>query len=115
MRKTSIALSALLIAGGLAAPVLANDDSNFDAGYLLTQLNQSGVEAVAIEPTWNGQVRATVKLADGSEQFQYFYEDTLQPVVAPRGNIRVLSDLDVGAPVRPTGFVVTPSLLDTDD
>jgi len=41
-------------------------------------------------------------LADGSTQFQYFYEDTLSPVKAPgQATTRVLSKLDTGVKTAP--------------
>ena len=51
-----------------------------------------------------GKIRATVRLADGSTEFQYFDINSLQPIaVGSGGNIRVLSDLDVGvAPAAPS-------------
>lgn len=108
--KTTLALAALVIAGGLAVPALAADEPAFDSSWYVTQLQQRGIDAIDVHEGWNGEIRATVQLADGSSVFQYFYEDTLQPVVKPaQANTRVLSRLDVGD--RPAAPVVTDSLL----
>jgi len=84
MKTSAIALAAVLVAG-LAAPSFAasngySTDSNFDADFILTQLQHNGVDATAVFPNGSDRVRAIVKLSDGSEVFQYFYEDTLSPV-----------------------------------
>jgi hypothetical protein len=84
MKTSAIALAAVLVAG-LAAPSFAasnsyTTDSDFDADYILTQLQQNGVDATAVFPNGSERVRAVVNLADGSQVFQYFDEDTLRPV-----------------------------------
>lgn len=100
MKTSSFAIAAVVLAG-LAAPMASTaafaSDSDFDRDYVLGQLLQKGVNATDVFEGWNGQVRAVVQLADGSSQFQYFYEDTLQPVTASKPNTRVLTKLDVGA------------------
>lgn len=107
--KTSPIALALLVVGGLAAPVLAADDPSFDGDWYVTQLQQRGIDAVAADEGWNGNFRATVQLADGTQVFQLFDEDTLQPVAASRGsNTRVLSKLDTNVTAAPA---VTDSLL----
>lgn len=113
MKTSPLALAALVVAG-LATPVFADSingsDSGFDASYILTQLQQKGIAATAVYENGADKVRAVVPLADGSEVFQYFYEDGLRPVAgSSSGNTRVLSDLDTGA--RATAPVVTDSLL----
>ena len=108
MKTSSLAL-ALLVVGGLAAPVLAADNSSFDGDWYVTQLQQKGIHAVAANEGWNGNFRATVQLADGSQVFQYYYTDPLQPVNASKGgNTRVLSKLDTGSTSVPAS---TDSLL----
>lgn len=111
MKTSSIAIAAVVLAG-LAAPLATTtafaSDSDFDRDYVLGQLLQKGVNATDVFEGWNGQVRAVVQLADGSSQFQYFYEDTLQPVTAAKSNTRVLTKLDVGAKAPPAS---TDSLL----
>jgi hypothetical protein len=84
MKTSAIALAAVLVAG-LAAPSFAasnnySTDSDFDADYILTQLQQQGVDATAVFPNGADRVRAVVKQADGTETFQYFDEVTLNPV-----------------------------------
>jgi len=111
MKTSALGLAALLIAGGLSVPAFAAD-SSFDDDFYLTQLQQRGVNATAVYENANDIIRADVKLADGSTEFQYFYQDTLAPVKAPQGNTRVLSKLDTGVKVAP---VTTDSLLYTGD
>lgn len=111
MKTSALGLAALLVAGGLSAPAFA--DSSFDDAYYLTQLQQRGINATAVYEGANDTIRADVKLADGSTQFQYFYQDTLAPVKASSGaDTRVLSKVDTGVRVAP---VVTDSLLYTGD
>lgn len=111
MKTSALGLAALLVAGGLSVPAFA--ESNFDDAYYLTQLQQRGVNATAVYEGANETLRADVQLADGSTQFQYFYQDTLAPVKAATGsNTRVLSKLDTGVKAAP---VVTDSLLYSGD
>jgi len=80
-KTSALTLAALVVAGALATPVLATDHSPlFDSSYYITQLRYDGVNAVAVEDAANGALRATVKLADGTETFQYFDKDSFQPV-----------------------------------
>lgn len=116
MKTSSFAIAAVVLAG-LAAPLastaaLASD--SFDRDYVLGQLLQKGVNATDVFEGWNGQVRAVVQLADGSSQFQYFYEDTLQPVNASKPNTRVLTKLDVGtkAPAATTESLLEDHFFD---
>ncbi len=110
MKTSALGLAALLVAGGLSVPAFA--ESSFDDTYYLTQLQQRGVNATAVYQGANETLRADVQLADGSTQFQYFYQDTLAPVKAPQGNTRVLSKLDTGVNVAPA---VTDSLVYSGD
>ena len=109
--KTSLALAALLLAGAVSAPVLASDDSSFDNGWYVTQLQQKGVNAVAAYEGAPGEVRAVVQTADGKQIFQYFDDETLAPIGAAStgNNTRVLSKLDVGTKAAPQ---TTESLLE---
>jgi hypothetical protein len=84
MKTSAIALAAVIVAG-LVAPSFAasngySTDSDFDADFILTQLQQKGVDATAVFPNGSDRVRAVVQQADGSQVFQYFDEDTLAPV-----------------------------------
>ncbi len=109
MKTSSLGLAALLLVGGLSVPAFAADGSSFDSDYLTTQLQQRGINAVDVYENGDNVIRAEVKLADGSIDFQYFYEDTLAPVKASvQGNTRVLSKLDTGSKAAP---VTTDSLL----
>ena len=103
MKTSALGLAALLLVGGLSVPAFAaSDDSGFDSDYLVTQLQQRGINAVDVYENSDNVIRAEVKLADGSTQFQYFYEDTLAPVKASvQGNTRVLSKLDTGTTSAP--------------
>ena len=99
MKTSSLAIAAVVLAG-LSAPVFASDamsNSDFDRDYYLTQLLQKGINVTDVNEGAPGQIRATVQLADGSSKFQYFYEETLQPVKATGTNTRVLTKLDTGA------------------
>ena len=84
MKTSAIALAAVIVAGLVAPSFAASNgyttDANFDADYILTQLQQKGVDATAVFPNGSERVRAVVNLADGSQVFQYFDEDTLRPV-----------------------------------
>ena len=103
MKTSALGLAALLVVGGLSVPAFAaSDDASFDSDFLVTQLQQRGINAVDVYENSDNVIRAEVKLADGSTTFQYFYQDTLAPVKASvQGNTRVLSKLDTGvrAPV----------------
>lgn len=113
MKTSALALAALLVAGGLSVPAFAADDSTFDSDYLVTQLQQRGINAVDVYENGDNIIRADVKLADGSTSFQYYYEDTLAPVqAAAQPNTRVLSKLDTGVKAAP---VTTDSLIYSGD
>jgi len=110
MKTSALALAALLVAGGLSVPAFASDESSFDGDWYVTQLQQRGVNAVGAYEKSDNVIRVDVKLADGSTQFQYFYEDTLAPVQpAGQPTTRVLSKLDTGVKKAP---VSTESLLE---
>lgn len=103
MKTSALALSALLLAGGLSVPAFAASyNSTFDSDFLVKQLQDRGVNAVdAFEKTDN-VIRVEVKLADGSSQWQYFYQDTLTPVKSgAQTSTRVLSKVDTGARKAP--------------
>ena len=103
MKTSALGLAAVLLVGGLSVPAFAaSEDSSFDSDYLVTQLQQRGINAVDVYENSDNVIRAEVKLADGSTTFQYFYQDTLAPVKASvQGNTRVLSKLDTGVNAAP--------------
>ena len=109
MTKTSsltLIAAALVATIGLAAPALAEDDAgtSFNDDLVQAALAERGVDALQLAENF-GKIRATVRLADGSIEFQYFDIDTLQPIEGPGagGNTRVLSDIDVGVtPAAPS-------------
>ena len=104
MKTTSLAIAALLLAGGVSAPALAlAADSSFDGNWYVTQLQHKGIDAVAAYEGPPGEIRAVVQTADG-QVFQYFDDETLAPIgnyaaTAPR--TRVLTKLDTGTPRAP--------------
>ena len=121
--KTSPIALALVLVGALAAPAFAEslavgttNTNDFDGDYILSQLQKDGVNVVAVNEGSDNIVRATVRQADGSQIFQYFYEDTLQPV-KPIADTRVLSKLDVKQAQKPSSVIFMPnkSLLDDGD
>lgn len=85
MTKTSsltLVAAALVAVAGFALPVMADEDdpmTPFNESSVLSTLRAQGVNASDLQQ-WNGKIRATVTLADGSTSFQYFDADTLQPV-----------------------------------
>jgi hypothetical protein len=97
MKTSAIALAAVIVAGLVAPSFAASNnyttDSDFDADYILTQLQQKGVDATAVFPNGSDRVRAVVQLADGSETFQYYDEETLTPVHTSGSNA-VLTSID---------------------
>ena len=99
MKTSALGLAALLLVGGLSVPAFAaSDDASFDSDFLVTQLQQKGINAINVYENSDNVIRAEVKLADGSTAYQLFYEDTLTPVkAAGQSNSRVLSRLDTGA------------------
>lgn len=108
MKTSALALAALLVAGGLSVPAFASD-SSFDGDWYVTQLQQRGINAISAYEKTDNVIRVDVKLADGSTQFQYFYEDTLAPVKPAAPTTRVLSKVDTGVKTAP---VTTESLLE---
>lgn len=101
MKTSALGLAVLLVAGSLSIPAFAAS-SSFDSDFLVTQLQQRGINAVEVYENSDNVIRAEVKLADGATAFQYFYKDTLAPVkTSVQGNTRVLSKLDTGARSAP--------------
>jgi hypothetical protein len=88
---------ALALTAGVAAPALANDSfDSFDASYQLQRLNDAGINAVDVAEDTSSTMRANIKLDDGSQVFQYYNQDNLQPIGQAGGAAtRVLTKLDV--------------------
>lgn len=81
MKITALALAAIIGTAAVgAAPVLAGDSKGFDAGSYITQLHYDGVNAVDVEDYWNGTLKATVQLADGSTAVRFFDKSSLRLV-----------------------------------
>jgi hypothetical protein len=100
MTKTSsltLVAAALVATIGFAAPALADDnsDTSFNDDLVAAALAERGIDVLQLDESL-GKIRATVRTADGSTEFQYFDINSLQPIAASGGNTRVLSDLDVG-------------------
>jgi len=57
-----------------------NGDDDFDASFQLQRLRDAGVDAVAVADDGDNRLRVTVRLADGSEDFVVYDEDSLRPL-----------------------------------
>jgi hypothetical protein len=85
MTKTSslaLVAAALVAAVGFSLPVMADENDPMtpdNEASVLSTLQSQGIVASDLQE-WNGKIRATVTLADGSTTFQYFDADTLQPL-----------------------------------
>lgn len=85
MKLTALALAALITGTAVAAtPVLAGDSKGFDADRYVTLLRYEGINAIDVDDYWNGALKATIKLDDGTTAFRFFDKDSLQPVVFGR-------------------------------
>jgi hypothetical protein len=84
----------LLASAGVAAPVLADDDfSSFDAGYQLTRLQDQGINAVDVSEAPGDQLRATVKLADGSTAFEFYDAASLNLIKSSQDGAEVTGSI----------------------
>jgi len=100
IKNTIIALVAAVSLAGVAAPAFAASAPDFDsdsgsaetafgsgsvemrdfiADSVLTQLQQKGINATAVED-WSGLIRAYVTLEDGSQTMQFFKPGSLEQV-----------------------------------
>jgi hypothetical protein len=81
MKSIPLALAAIATAAAFAAtPVLAGDSKGFDADRYVTLLHYAGINAIDAEDYWNGTLKATIRLDDGTTAFRFFDKDSLQPV-----------------------------------
>lgn len=88
----------LLASAGVAAPAFADDDfSSFDAGYQLTRLHDQGVNAIDVSEAPGDQLRATVKLSDGSTAFEFYDAATLNLIGSSQAGSEVTGS------IRPAG------------
>ena len=78
-KTASLALAALVTAGALATPVLADGSKAFDSDYYITQLRYDGVNAIAADQVTDGIFRATV-VSGGQQTFEFFDVDSLQQI-----------------------------------
>tara|TARA_R110000765_G_C18460778_1_gene549738 strand:- start:25 stop:294 length:270 start_codon:yes stop_codon:yes gene_type:complete len=84
LRKCSRVVIAVAILG-TTMPAWANasgdsyDVLDDNSSTIISVLREQGIDATAVED-WGDQVRAFVRLKDGSEVMQYFDLDTLPPV-----------------------------------
>ena len=84
----------LLASASVAAPAFAEDDfSSFDAGYQLSRLQDQGVNAVDVSEAPGDQLRATVKLADGSTAFEFYDAATLNQIGSSQANSDVTGSI----------------------
>ena len=100
IKTTIVALVAAVSLAGVAAPAFAapapvfssesdSADTAFGSGSVemrafiadsvLTQLQQKGINATAVED-WSGLIRAYVTLEDGSQTMQFFKPGSLEQV-----------------------------------
>jgi hypothetical protein len=87
-KLSAAALTALVLAGAAAAtPVLAGDSYGFDSATYIQQLRYDGINAIAADDGWNDTFSATVKLADGTTQLQFFDKASFQRVSASGGRL----------------------------
>lgn len=78
-KKSVIALATSAALVGIAVPAMAlENSSNFDADYVLTELQAQGINATGVQE-WGTLVRAFVTTADGRQVMQYFEPVTLKP------------------------------------
>ena len=92
----------LLASAGVAAPAFADDNfSSFDPGYQLTRLQDQGINAVDVSEAPGDQLRATVKLSDGSTVFEFYDAASLNRIGSSQagsevtGSIRPAADATV--------------------
>lgn len=82
IKKSVVALVTVAALAGVALPAMADTNtdskSNFDADYVLTELQQQGINATRVEG-WGTLVRAFVTTSDGRQVMQYFEPVTLKP------------------------------------
>lgn len=86
IKNTVIALVTASALAGIAAPAMASSsliesssDSDFDAAYVLAQLEAKGVAADSVEE-WGDYVVAIVTDATGKQTLTYFQPTTLEQV-----------------------------------
>lgn len=85
IKNTVIALTTAALLAGAAAPAMAssslleNSDNDFDAAYVLSQLEAKGIKAAQVEE-WGDYVAALVTGEDGKQAFVYFTPTTLEQV-----------------------------------
>lgn len=102
MTKLLPSLALVLLASvGVAAPAFAGDDfSSFDAGYQLTRLQDQGINAVDVSEAPSDQLRATVKLSDGSTAFEFYDAATLNLIRSSQAGSEVTGSIaPAGKPV----------------
>lgn len=85
IKNTVIALVTAAALAGVAAPAMAatslleSSDSDFDAAYVLAQLQDKGVDADSVEE-WGDYVVARVIDANGKQSVIFFQPTTLEQV-----------------------------------
>lgn len=87
----------LLASAGVAAPAMATDFGSFDAGYELARLQDQGINAVDVAEAPGDQLRATVRLSDGSTAFEFYDAATLNRIASSQAGSEVTGS------IRPAG------------
>lgn len=85
IKNTVIALATAAAFAGIAVPAMASSslletsNGDFDAAYVLAQLQDKGINADSVEE-WGDYVVALVTDADGKQALAYFQPTTLEQV-----------------------------------
>ncbi|MCP8883081.1 hypothetical protein NIM87_06190 [Devosia sp. XJ19-1] len=84
IKNTVIALVAAAAFAGVAAPAMAGSlvatsDSDFNADYVLSELQHKGIDAASVEE-WGDYVTALVTADDGRQTILFFNPTTLEQV-----------------------------------
>ena len=98
LKSSAIALLAVVAMGApaFAGSLTAGSSDEFDSSRVLLQLQSSGIHATEVSDA-GGQIKATVRLDDGTLVTRYFWDD-LRPVATSAGDdTRVLSHVYAGA------------------
>lgn len=78
-KLSALALVAVVAAGAVATPVLA-DSKLFDGDFYIAQLRYDGVNAIAADEVTGSTFRATVLGVDGHQVFEFFDKDSLRQI-----------------------------------
>lgn len=84
IKNSVIALVTAAALAGVAAPAMASSlvsssDSDFNADYVLSELQHKGIDAASVEE-WGDYITALVTAEDGRQTILYFNPTTLEQV-----------------------------------